>query len=218
VAKKGEKQPEHVKRKIAESLRGRKRPASVVKKMSESLKGNIPWNKGKKGVYSKSTLKKISEGGKGRIPWNKGLTKETNKSLKAASDKLTGRKGLAPNKRQLKALEKGRRWCKGLTKETSKSVKVRSKKVSLALKGRENPEHSKFLKDYYKKNPDKHPNYILAQKAKSDPRVKTYIENLFGQGLEEQGIKAQYNFKVGRWWVDYAVPSLKIAFECDGEY
>jgi hypothetical protein len=36
------------------------------------VKGQIPWNKGKHGVYSEETLRKMSEPRKGRAPWNKG--------------------------------------------------------------------------------------------------------------------------------------------------
>src|SRR5579859_5347002 len=35
------------------------RPEDTKKKISQSLKGNIPWNKGKTGIYSKETIEKI---------------------------------------------------------------------------------------------------------------------------------------------------------------
>lgn len=41
--------------------------------MSESAKGRIPWNKGKKGMYSQDTLIKIGNASKGRITNNKHL-------------------------------------------------------------------------------------------------------------------------------------------------
>lgn len=44
-------------------------------------KGCIPWNKGKKGVYSSETLKKIREAKFGNIPWNKGLVKNTDSRI-----------------------------------------------------------------------------------------------------------------------------------------
>ena len=41
--------------------------------VSETMKGNIPWNKGKKGIYTEETIQKISDNNKGKIPWNKGV-------------------------------------------------------------------------------------------------------------------------------------------------
>lgn len=35
--------------------------------------GNIPWNKGKKGIYNQEYRSKISSSLKGKIPWNKGM-------------------------------------------------------------------------------------------------------------------------------------------------
>ena len=46
----------------------------IRRKIAEKLKGQIPWNKGKHGVYSEETIMKLSESHKGQIPWNKGLT------------------------------------------------------------------------------------------------------------------------------------------------
>jgi group I intron endonuclease len=52
--------------------KGKKHSEESKQKMSESRKGRVPWNKGKKGVYSSETLLKIGISGKGRTPWNKG--------------------------------------------------------------------------------------------------------------------------------------------------
>lgn len=60
--------------------------------ISINNKGNIPWNKGKTGIYSRDTLNSISLTLQGNIPWNKGKTgvysEETiNKMKKSASEK-----------------------------------------------------------------------------------------------------------------------------------
>ena len=66
-------------------LRYKRKPHSLqtLEKISKSLCGNIPWNKGKTGIYSSETLEKMrlsklgykpSHSNKGNIPWNKGLT------------------------------------------------------------------------------------------------------------------------------------------------
>ena len=39
-------------------------------------KGKIPWNKGKKGIYSKESLEKMSTSRIGKDPWNKGKVKK----------------------------------------------------------------------------------------------------------------------------------------------
>ncbi len=53
--------------------KGHKWPEEVLEKIRKSLKGRIPWNKGKKGIYSEETLKKMSLAKIGRSPSNKGV-------------------------------------------------------------------------------------------------------------------------------------------------
>jgi len=36
-------------------------------------KGNIPWNKGKSGIYNEESLEKMRKNHEGQIPWNKGI-------------------------------------------------------------------------------------------------------------------------------------------------
>ena len=52
---------------------GMKHSLKTRAKISESSKGHIPWNKGKKGMYSQDTLIKIGNASKGRITNNKPL-------------------------------------------------------------------------------------------------------------------------------------------------
>jgi hypothetical protein len=69
-------------------------------KISEQLKGNIPWNKGKTGVYSEETLQMMRDSKKGYVPkhkfkegntpWNKGLTVDTHTSVKSYVEKQKG--------------------------------------------------------------------------------------------------------------------------------
>jgi len=82
----------------------RKSPTEETrKKVSDSLKGNIPWNKGKKNIYSESTLFSMKESKQNYIPWNKGkkteidpwnkgLSKEKDERIKNYSDKQKGQK------------------------------------------------------------------------------------------------------------------------------
>lgn len=72
---KGKRHSEISKRKISEAGTGRNHSAATKQKISESKKGKstgqIPWNKGRIGVYSKEALKKMSE-------WQKGKPKNRN--------------------------------------------------------------------------------------------------------------------------------------------
>ena len=53
-----------------------KRPTDLGEKISRSKKGSIPWNKGKKGIYTEDTIKKMSSAKKGQI-----ISKETREKL-----------------------------------------------------------------------------------------------------------------------------------------
>src|SRR3989344_6685738 len=78
-------------------------------------KGIVPWNKGKRGVYSKEVLKIMSDAKKGYIPWNKGLKlpnfKSWNKGLRGI---------LKPNKTSFK---KGRILSKEIEEKRLKNLK-----------------------------------------------------------------------------------------------
>lgn len=63
------------------------------------------WQKG----FSDARKQKLSMNNNGKPAWNKGLTKETNESVKATSEKLTGKPG-------------HQSWNKGLTMETSETL------------------------------------------------------------------------------------------------
>lgn len=78
---------------------------------------------------------------------------------------------------------------------------------------------SEFFKQFFEENPDKHPNYLLAQKAKNgDFSSMTDIERITFEELSSREINVEYNYPVGRFWIDFAIPEEKIAIECDGAY
>lgn len=56
---------EEQKRKMSEINKGKKLSEEHKGKLSKALKGNVPWNKGKTGVYSEANLKRMSEALKG---------------------------------------------------------------------------------------------------------------------------------------------------------
>ncbi len=70
----GFRHTEESKIKISKSHIGIRHTPEIIKQISEKLKGKIPWNKGKKDVYSEETRNKMSNSLKGKKAWNKGLS------------------------------------------------------------------------------------------------------------------------------------------------
>ena len=87
----GRKHSNKTKKKISNLKKGIKFSQKHLTNLSKSHIGQIPWNKGKKGIYSKTTLKKISNAAKGREPWHKGKTGVyKKKQLKKMSERMRG--------------------------------------------------------------------------------------------------------------------------------
>ena len=177
------------------------------------------WNRG----LTKETderLAKLSEFFTGkktnRPPWSKGLTKHTDERLARMSILTTQRMtGIKPNENQLAALELGRAWGNGLTKETHPSIARRAKILSEKYTGVKRPEQSERQKQYYQDHPEKHPNAILAKKTKG--KGYTHIEKIVYELLQELGIEANFNHKIGSKWVDFAIIEKRKVVEADGE-
>jgi len=104
---------------------GKHHPKEVRERLSEAHKGQIPWNKGKTGVYRPETLREMSEAHKGQTSWNKGKHPSPG-TLKKQSEAHKGQIG----------------WNKG--KRTPEDVK---KKISKTLKGKHpSPEALKHMR------------------------------------------------------------------------
>lgn len=73
------------KKKLSEAHKGKKLLEDHKQNISSSLKGQIPWNKGKKNIYSKETRKKISERRIKYLQENGASWKETKPELEAES-------------------------------------------------------------------------------------------------------------------------------------
>ncbi len=92
----------------------------------------------------------------------------------------------------------------------SNGIKSDGRKKPYNQKYKEN--HSRLKKEFYKLYPEKHPNRIMASR-----NFKTYIELLFEKFLIEQGIKFEFQKKIGTYFIDfYLLPNILI--ECDGAY
>lgn len=123
-------------------LYGKHLSEEVKKKLSEAHKGQIPWHKGKKGVYSKETLKKMSIIKKGKIPWNKGkkLSEEHKKKLSESHKGMLGKFHTEETKRKIGRKHKGKQYSEESRKKMSESHKGKKqsnetkRKISESLK------------------------------------------------------------------------------------
>lgn len=118
-----------------------------------------------------------------------------------------------PTQKQLDALESGRLYFKGLTKETDSSVARRAKILSDLYRGQKYPERSERLIKYYEEHPERHVNFILAQKGH-----ETSIERIMRIALESEDIDFEIQYHIKRYFVDFAILACRLAIEVDGEY
>lgn len=116
-------------------------------------------------------------------------------------------------------------WSKGKTKYNSESIKGRAEKTA----GIGNPMHKsrhseefwerirKMRKDYWLTHPEKHSNFIMAQKGfVSKPQLALFneIKKVYADAVLEHPIKTSNGMK----FADIAIPSLNIVCEYDGKY
>lgn len=178
------------------------------------------WNKGltkHDDPRMMAIAEQVKVSAKGRPAWNKGLTKETDERMALIAEKVSEAQiGKDINDAQRRALKEGRKWAKGRTAEDTPAIARSAKKRSRILKGRENPEHAKRMREFFAENPHKHPNAILARKTKG--HGYTHIEEIVSELLGEMGVDAAFNKRIGSKWVDFAVVSQRAVIECDGEY
>lgn len=172
-------------------------------KLKQIRRENI---KGNKNPSKRPEIRKINSlKNKGKKSWCKGLTKETNLSLKSASEKLKGVKKSPEHVKKLSEALKGHKpWNKSLTKENNQSLK----NVSEKLKGRKRPDSCKRMKN----GGAIHANSFI--KNPSKPQVELYnrIKELYPSAiLNYPCYKLNYCF-------DIAIPDIKVCIESDGSY
>ncbi len=161
---------------------------------------------------SKETRNKMSISHKGCTPHNKGKTKENYKPLQLSSEKL----------KSLKIIP----WNKNLTKETSEKIRIAAEKQKKTLN---NPIWKETIgkdaytrmgitkKEFYKKHPEKHANYIMGQKGfVSKPQKELFkIMKLFSNEAQlEYPLELENSTVFG----DIVIPSEKLWIEYDGKH
>jgi very-short-patch-repair endonuclease len=122
-------------------------------------------------------------------------------------------KGRTVTPGMLKGLQAGRDYFRGKTKETDPAIARRARTLSQKYSGIPNPEHGERMKKYYEENPDKHLNKILAQKGH-----ETSIERAMRLGLTERGIAFETQYRIGRYFADFALLGCKLVIEVDGAH
>ena len=135
-----------------------------------------------------------------------------------------------PNKQIINSIEgfnnKGRvAWNKGLTKENNSSVKQQSETLKKKyesgeanpfFKGKIHSEETKnkislSMQKYLEQNPNRVP-YILNHSSK-----ESYPETYFKELFLKENIQYIYHFRVNKYELDFAVPSLNLDIEIDGD-
>ncbi len=130
------------KKKIGEKHKGKIVLDETRQKISLSHQGNIPWNKGKTGIYSEETLQNWSKKRKGKSSPIKGChrSEETKRKISKSKKQFYLETGKLPPC----VFPKGQvPWNRGLTKETDERVQ----KISEKLKGRNTWSRGRHLSE-----------------------------------------------------------------------
>jgi len=117
-------------------------------------------------------------------------------------------------------------WNKGLTKEDHPSIKSAAQKLSEMYSDPENhpwygeshteefkKRKSKQMSEFYEKNPEKHPNRVLAENRDE----MTYPEKLASEKLDELGYEFVHNKKILKYYPDFLLVQHDVIIEVDGE-
>jgi len=73
--------------------------------------------------------------------------------------------------------------------------------------------YGRKMRKFFKENPDKHPNRVMARKG-----FESSLEKKFREMMEARGLTFTKQHPIVGYFVDFAIPKLKIAIEVDGDY
>ena len=74
-------------------------------------------------------------------------------------------------------------------------------------------ENGKKTKKFFRENPDKHPNRIMAKKG-----FESSLEKKFRKGMTKRNLIFEKQHPINGFFVDFAFPEKMIAIEIDGDY
>lgn len=117
------------------------------------------------------------------------------------------------NERQRAGLQKGRDYFRGKTRDEIPSIGRRVDAIAAQRRGKPNPAHAERMRRYYADHPEKHPNAVVGRKGR-----ETGIERAMRLALIDAGVSFETQHRVGRYWVDFAVVSRRLAIEVDGAH
>lgn len=211
---KGIPRSEETKRKIRRALKGRK-PKNLELLLSLPRKGI----KGDKNPAKRPEVRaKLSKAAKGRKHSEETKQKMSETRKKNPTNYWQGKKRSEETKEKIrisKLLNPTRYWS-GKKRRPQTMEKIAAKK-----RRRRNPKHSKFLIAFYKENPEKHPNYIMAHAkegkgyiSKNQRELSNFLKTLFPDAMLEYPIKTPNGIR----FADVGIPSIRVDFEYDGTY
>ena len=170
---------------------------------------------------------------KGQIPWNKGLTVKNDKRVAKYVNKQKGQKrdSMLGNKNPSKRQEvrkkisennamKNEEYRKKVSKGAKKSwanKEIREKRIN-SMKGIQKTYRAKINMSNARKKLLAENQDILKKSLIFFKGKKTDIEKIIEQILKDNNIKYEYDFKILRYCVDFAINNCKLVIECDGEY
>lgn len=131
-----------------------------------------------------------------------------------ARSKMSAARKLQPvTPAMLEALRKGRTWANGQTKETHPGIAKRARTLSRLYSGTKNPEHGARMRRYYAEHPDKHPNNIMIRRG-----FVSKPERMMRQALADASVSARWQYRIGRFFADFAIIEARVVVEVDGLY
>lgn len=169
-------------------LKGKHLSEETKRKISSSEKGKI---------ISEGTRKKISESHKGKIPWMNGK-KHTEETKQKISNSLKGNTHLKDN----------------ITLETRE--KMRAAKIGIKIT-KEHKEKISIAKKHDIKNTERLRKILIIKPTKPQLKLLDKIQYIY----PNESVVMEYSFKTSNnrlFFIDVAIPNLKIGFEYDEPY
>lgn len=188
-------------KKISDSKIGDKNPMKrpeVRAKKSKSSMGKVPWNKGKKGIYSDEYREKISKGKMGKPSWNKGRCGTPGSFKSGHKHSMETLEKISKSRIGLNTGENNPSWrggisfepyCSKFNNQLKKKIRQRDNGTCQLCGIKENGRKLDVHHIHYDK-PNCEPDLIaLCQKCNCKVNHnRDYYESLFMNNLKERGL------------------------------